>query len=82
MKESGLPVFVMGDMNSVSEARDIFTQGADLKAANGPKQAGIDWVFGSKKGVAFSAFRRVRDALIQKTTDHPVVFTNVRIDGK
>ncbi len=80
-EQTGLPVFVVGDMNSVSEARDIFTKQAPLKAANPAGKAGIDWIFGSKD-VAFSEFKRVRTDLIKKTTDHPVVFTEVRIGGK
>ena len=80
-EKTGLPVFVVGDMNSVSEAREIFTKQAPLKAANPPGKAGIDWIFGSK-GVTFDEFRRVRTDLIKKTTDHPVVFTEVTIGGK
>jgi hypothetical protein len=80
MEQTGLPVFMVGDMNSVGEAREIFTQGAPLKAANPKGKAGIDWIFGSKKGVEFSQFRRTREGLISKTTDHPVVFTSVKID--
>lgn len=80
MEQTGLPVFMVGDMNSVSEAREIFTEGAPLKAANPQGKAGIDWIFGSKKGVEFSNFRRTREGLIGKTTDHPVVFSNVKID--
>lgn len=79
MDQTGLPVFMVGDMNSVKEAEAIFTKNADIKAANGPKQKGIDWIFGSEKGVQFSGFRRTREGLIGKTTDHPVVFTNVKI---
>jgi hypothetical protein len=80
MEQTGLPVFMVGDMNSVSEAREIFTEGAPLKAANPKGKAGIDWIFGSKKGVEFSNFRRTREGLIGKTTDHPVVFSSVKID--
>lgn len=81
LEQTGLPVFVMGDMNSVGEAQAIFTQGAPLQAANPSRQSGIDWIFGSKD-VTFTGFRRQRDADIAKTTDHPVVFTDVRITGK
>lgn len=81
LEKSGLPVFVVGDMNSVGEARHIFTGKAPLKAANPPGKSGIDWIFGSKD-VKFSRFHRTRDGLIKKTTDHPVAFTHVKIDGK
>lgn len=79
LEKSGLPVFVMGDMNSVGEAQKIFTDRAPLKAANPARKRGIDWIFGSKD-VKFSKFRRERGQIISKTTDHPVVFTNVKID--
>lgn len=79
LEKSGLPVFVMGDMNSVGEAQKIFTERAPLKAANPAGKRGIDWIFGSKD-VKFSKFRREKGRIISKTTDHPVVFTNVKID--
>jgi exonuclease III len=71
-QQTGLPVFVVGDMNATTPARDIFTRNAPLHAAN-PAPNGIDWIFGSR-GVRFNGFQRVRDALVQRTTDHPVVF--------
>lgn len=81
MDQTGLPVFLVGDMNSVKEAHAIVTQRADVKAANPRGKAGIDWIFGSKD-VDFSGFRRTREGLIARTTDHPVVFTDVRIGGR
>jgi hypothetical protein len=85
VKSTGLPVFMVGDMNAAKPAYDIFSQGAPLVSANaqGGRRglAGIDWIFGSK-GVQFSHFNRVRDTLVQKTTDHPVVFSNVSIKGQ
>lgn len=77
-EQSGLPVFIVGDMNSVREAEAIFTSGAPVKAANPDRKSGIDWIFGTKD-VQFGQFRRERGGLIGKTTDHPVVFTNVKI---
>lgn len=69
---------MVGDMNSVQEAEAIFTRNAPLHAANPAKQKGIDWIFGTREAV-FSAFRRTREGLIGRTTDHPVVFTNVKL---
>jgi exonuclease III len=82
VEQSGLPVFMVGDFNDVDKARDIVTQGAPMVAANAQtgQHPGIDWIFGSK-GVRFSKFSRTRDGLIQKTTDHPVVFSQAHIDG-
>ncbi len=79
-EQSGLPVFLVGDMNSVGEAREIFTSQAPVKAANPTRKSGIDWIFGTKD-VQFGEFRRERGGLIAKTTDHPVLFTNVKIDA-
>jgi hypothetical protein len=77
-EQSGLPVFLVGDMNSVGEAREIFTTQAPIKAANPSRKSGIDWIFGTRD-VQFGEFRRDRSGLIAKTTDHPVLFTNVKI---
>jgi exonuclease III len=75
-QQTGLPVFVVGDMNASAPAREIFTRSGTLHAANA--KAGIDWIFGSK-GVKFAGYQRVRDALVQRTTDHPVVFAQATI---
>lgn len=79
-RETGLPVFMVGDMNSVAEAREIFTTGAPLHAANPKGKAGIDWIFGTKEA-RFDHFRRTREGLIARTTDHPVVFSDVTIQA-
>ncbi|MFP5504148.1 MAG: endonuclease/exonuclease/phosphatase family protein [Candidatus Sericytochromatia bacterium] len=81
VQQTGLPVFLVGDMNSVREAHQIITKNAPLKAANPPGKAGIDWIFGTKDA-HFSKFRRDRGGLIGKTTDHPVVFTQVKLGHK
>lgn len=82
IQQTGKPVFLVGDMNSVQPAYDTFTKGAPLTAANaqGGKltQPGIDWIFGSK-GVQFSHFSRVRDAMVQAATDHSVPFATAHI---
>ncbi|HEY9721452.1 MAG TPA: endonuclease/exonuclease/phosphatase family protein [Oscillatoriaceae cyanobacterium] len=81
-QQTGLPVFMVGDMNSVQPAYDTFTKGAPLVAANAQggklKHPGIDWIFGTK-GVSFSGFQRLRDALVQRTTDHSVPFATAHI---
>lgn len=80
-EQSGLPVFIVGDMNSVREAQDIFTSGAPVKAASPRQNSGIDWIFGTKD-VQFDQFRRARNSVIARTTDHPVAFTEVTIGEK
>jgi exonuclease III len=85
IQQTGLPVFLVGDMNDAKTADNIVQQGAPMVAANASggrlQHPGIDWIFGSK-GVQFSGFSRERDALIQKTTDHSVPFAHVRINGR
>ncbi|HEY9857566.1 MAG TPA: endonuclease/exonuclease/phosphatase family protein [Stenomitos sp.] len=85
-RETGLPVFVTGDMNEQAEAFQHFTQGTDLAAANEgpggklPKQVGIDWIFGSPD-VTFRGYTRDRSTIEHKTSDHPMVVSRARIDG-
>lgn len=81
-RESGLPIFFTGDLNERQEARDKVVGGTDLVAAEKTKKSqGIDWIFGSD-GVQFSGYTRRRDALVKRTTDHPIVVTRARIPGK
>lgn len=84
MQQTGLPVFLVGDMNATQQAADIIEREAPVVAANAvgphPAHAGIDWIFGSK-GVQFDHYERVRDALVQRTTDHAVVFSQATISG-
>jgi hypothetical protein len=87
---TGLPVFVTGDMNERSDYFCRFTAGAPMVAArggsnNGACRAGgprvVDWIFGSQ-GVQFSGYTEDRSRLVDVTTDHPVVTTRVRIQGR
>lgn len=84
MRESGIPVFVVGDMNEREEYYNRMTQGAPMVASNTgpggkpPKQMGIDWIFGTK-GVQFSNHVRDRSAYVQRTTDHPMIVSEARI---
>jgi exonuclease III len=85
-KETGLPVFVTGDMNEREEYYDTLTRQTEMVAANSgprgqrPKQMGIDWIFGSPD-VHFSNYTRDRSALVKRTTDHPMIVSKARIDG-
>jgi hypothetical protein len=65
------------------------TGGAPMVAArggthNGGCQAGnpraVDWIFGSQ-GVTFTGYFEDRSHLVDITTDHPVVVSQVRIVG-
>lgn len=83
-KHTGLPVFVTGDMNEGNEYFDRMTKGAPTMHASSspsgkaPKRPGIDWVFGSSD-VKFTRHVRDRGALVQRTTDHPMIIANARI---
>ncbi len=85
-KETGLPVFVTGDMNEREEYYDTLTRSTEMVAANSgphgqrPKQMGIDWIFGSPD-IRFSDFTRDRSALVKRTTDHPMIVSKARIKG-
>lgn len=83
-RETGLPVFITGDMNEREEYYQRMTQGAPMTAANtGPKgqppaRMGIDWIFGSKD-VTFSNYKRDTGALVEKTSDHPMIVSKATI---
>ena len=40
----------------------------------------IDWIFGSQ-GVTFTGYFEDRSALVDATTDHPMISARVRIQG-
>jgi Ca2+-binding EF-hand superfamily protein len=83
-KQTGLPVFVTGDMNEGNEYFNGMTNGARgmhssaAKGGRAPKRPGIDWVFGSEN-VTFSRHVRDRGALVRRTTDHPMIIAKARI---
>jgi len=87
MRETGLPVFVTGDMNETREYFCRMTGEAAMVAAQGgsngrvcrpPKVMGVDWIFGSAS-VEFDGYTVDRGALVRRTTDHPMVLTRVRL---
>ena len=45
-----------------------------------PSPTQIDWIFGSP-GAAFSGYTIDRSDLVRRTTDHPLITSNVSIDG-
>lgn len=86
--ESGLPVYVTGDMNE----RDIYfcrlTSGTDMVSANGGVNDGggcgparptyIDWIFGSPE-TTFSGYVANRGPRIRKSTDHPMIIAQAAL---
>jgi len=88
-RQTDYPVLLTGDLNEREIAFCTMTGRADMTAANGgshdgacrpPDQIGIDWIFGSA-GVRFSNYRADRSALVNRTTDHPMIVSRVRIEG-
>lgn len=89
-EDTGLPVFITGDMNERDEYFCRMTGGAPMVAARGGSHSGgcrpdnpraVDWIFGSQ-GVTFSGYFEDRSHLVDITTDHPVVVSRVRIVGE
>ncbi|CAI9407985.1 endonuclease/exonuclease/phosphatase family protein [Nocardioides sp. T2.26MG-1] len=86
--ESGLPVYVTGDMNE----RDIYfcrmTAGTDMVAANGGVNDGggcgparptyIDWIFGSPE-TTFSGYVANRGPKVRRSTDHPMIIAQAAL---
>ena len=88
LRATGVPVVFTGDFNERVSAFCQMTS-AGLHAANGgshsggrcvpPGDNGIDWIFGSSQ-IQFSNYVRQRDALVRRTTDHPVVIAHAQVN--
>ena len=90
IRETGLPVFITGDMNERDEYFCRMTGGAPMIAARGGSNSGgckpgnpraVDWIFGSQ-GVDFTGYFEDRSRLVGRTTDHPVIVARARLVGK
>jgi endonuclease/exonuclease/phosphatase family protein len=83
-----VPVFLTGDMNDRERFFCPITAATELLAANGgsnvdgvctvPRGSRIDWILGTRD-VAFSNYLMRDDALVNRTTDHPVVMATASI---
>ena len=85
----GTPTFLMGDFNEKSEAFCRVVPGATAQAANGgaapcspPAGHGIDWIFGSTPGVSFSNYVRMDGGLVNRVSDHPMIYADVTLTGE
>jgi endonuclease/exonuclease/phosphatase (EEP) superfamily protein YafD len=87
---AGDPVFMTGDMNDRVGYFCRFTASGQMRAAAGGSNAGscsppkariaqIDWIFGSKRNVAFSGYGFVRSPLVRRTSDHPLIVARARM---
>lgn len=83
------PVFLTGDLNSRDEAFCAITGQAPMSAANGgsndglcrpPQPTRIDWIYGSPE-VTFSGYEADESPAVQRTSDHPLIVTQVHLDG-
>lgn len=86
----GIPTFLTGDFNEKAEAFCRVTAGANAQAANGgttspcqlPSNHGIDWIFGSTPGVTFSGYARLDGGLVNRVSDHPLIYSDVTLTGE
>lgn len=86
--QTGQPVVLTGDFNERDEVFCKVTGQAAVVAANGggagearcitPPAMDVDWIFGSSY-LTFSGFVSQRRGLIQRTSDHPMVFSHVSV---
>ena len=90
----GIPVFVTGDMNDRDPFFCPMTGNTELRAANGgssvpggtvenggctlPEPSRVDWVLGTSD-MSFTGYTALRDALVQKTTDHFLIFADANV---
>jgi hypothetical protein len=84
------PLIVGGDMNDRAAYFCAYAGSAPMHAANGgstsggcrvpalPRPYGFDWIMGSP-GVAFSGYGYNHGGLVASTSDHPIVYTHVKV---
>jgi hypothetical protein len=88
--DPSIPIVLTGDMNERDEYFCKMASRTTMQAANGggitalgvcvpPLRMPVDWIFGSGPEVGFTQYEALRDDLVKKTTDHPVVFTDASI---
>jgi len=84
-RETGLPVFVTGDMNERDEYYEKMTEQTDMTSADTrrdgkpPKSMAIDWIFGTESMVTFMNYLRDRSPLVKKASDHPMIVSKAVI---
>jgi hypothetical protein len=89
--KSGIPLFVTGDMNDRAPYFCRMTGEAPrMKAARGgtningvcdaQRPRAVDWIFG-RRATAFTNYVEDRGPLVAKTSDHPMIVSDVRVDS-
>jgi len=92
-RETGLPLFVTGDMNEREKYFCEMVSNAPMKAANGgryrrgvctppPRPMPVNWIFGVRNKAKFSDYVRDDSRLVNRITDHFVVHADVSIGAK
>lgn len=89
LSETGIPVFLTGDMNEREEAFCPITGGAPMKAARGgthengvcraANPTSVDWIFGHRD-VGFSDYVEDRSRLVRRTSDHAMIVAEAHLD--
>jgi endonuclease/exonuclease/phosphatase family metal-dependent hydrolase len=82
---TSVPIIFTGDLNDHRTAFCALGRAGLHAAAGGsggascrpPAHAGIDWILGSA-GTHFTGYQVIRDALVRRTTDHPMVVSRVK----
>ncbi len=87
--ETGLPVFLTGDMNERDKYFCPVRAQSPMKSASGgnvrdgvctmPPSPGVDWIFGAKRRGKFTRFLRDDSRLVDRTSDHPMLVADVRL---
>jgi len=87
---NNLPIVWTGDFNARGQAFCRVTKQAAMVSASGgyrsdatcqpPRGMVVDWIFGSQ-GVQFSGYVEDDSELVDRTSDHPLISTRVRIQG-
>jgi len=89
LQPTGIPRFMTGDMNERDAYFCRITKAAPVKAARGgywrnnvcyaQNPRAVDWIFGSGL-LKFSGYYEDRSPLVRKTTDHPVIVSDVTVE--
>jgi hypothetical protein len=88
--DPSIPFVMTGDFNEREEFFCKMVSKTPLRAANGggitpegtcvpPKKMPVDWILGTDPEVGFTGYRALRTPLVEKTTDHPLVFSDASV---
>lgn len=89
LRSTDQPVIVSGDMNDREDFFCPFARGTGMHSASGGSSSSsgcsvpvrwIDWIMGSDK-VAFSGYRQDDSGFVDRTSDHPMVLSEVQVTG-